>query len=67
MFLWASRKTDAIWVRSVLSGVSSGISRAAEDARDAIDARGFRVVVDDLCETVVDGRADLVEVRPGMS
>ena len=62
----ASRKTDETWPRRALSGVSMGMSRFADEARDAVDARGLKLATEDLCETAADCRDALVEVRAGM-
>lgn len=53
-----------MWERSALSGSSAGMSRAADDARDAVDALAFKVATDDLWET--DPLVDLDETRLGM-
>lgn len=43
-----------------------GMSRAVDDARDAVDARGFNVAADDLWEIEADPLVDLDETRVGM-
>ncbi len=53
--------------RRVLSGVSTGKSMAAEEAREAVEARPLSVATDDLRATAVEVLADLVETRPGMA
>jgi hypothetical protein len=42
------------------------MSRAVDDARDAVDARGFNVAADDLWEIEADPLVDLDETRVGM-
>ena len=65
--LCASLKTCAIFVRSDVTGPSSGISMALEDCL-AEDARVDLVapVLDLRAVDVVDARGVRVEVRPGI-
>ena len=64
---WASRNTVATCVRRAFSGVSVGISTlAAEEARDAVDARGLKPLPEDLTDAATEVRVDLVELLGGM-
>lgn len=58
---------EHICTRSVVSGVSRGISAYGVEIREAVDALELRVCTDDLCEIAADDRDDLVlEVRAGI-
>jgi len=58
---------EDIWVRSSLSGASSGISTYGVDILDEVEARELRVAAEDLCETAPEVREDLaVDTRAGI-
>lgn len=54
-----------ICVRNALSGVST-YSTAADEARDATEAREFKVAVDCFLDTAVDFLVDRLEVCAGI-
>lgn len=62
-----SLKIELICTLKGVSSVSGGISTYGEEIRDAVEAREFKVCIDDLWDTALDVLVDLVpETLPGI-